>query len=356
MVPSNPSRQVLDETRGFVSRWLSGLGRPRARAMTTSAEPGALATTTSSELTSPQAEVEEPREAFVGPIHHRGQAREWALVLQSQGISFALLPHGGGWMLRVQPDDLDHAVTMIDVYEKENENWPPVHRDKPRHDSSLVIPLAFIGLALFFFYATGPVARGSVWFTHGRADALRLASEPWRMVTALTLHADAEHIIGNMISGTIFGTMVARRIGPGGALLSIVIAGALGNTFNALYHLPDGHRSIGASTGVFAAVGLLAAVQTIIDWGARKKRERYGWVDMAAPIIGGLTLLGMLGAGKGNTDVWAHGFGFLAGVLVGAVVAWWVRKRASKPSRLTQGAALVACIGLVVGAWALALL
>jgi membrane associated rhomboid family serine protease len=299
---------------------------------------------------------EEPEEAIIGPLFNRGQAREWALVLQSQSISFVLLPRDGGWVLRVNPTQLDHALEMIELYEEENENWPPESRDKPRHESSIAIPLAFISLALFYFYATGPVARGSMWFTRGRADALLLVSEPWRMITALTLHADGEHIIGNMISGTIFGTMVARRIGPGGALLATLIAGTLGNTINAIYHLPEGHRSIGASTAVFAAVGILAAVQTIIDWGRRKERRRYGLVEMVAPILGGLTLLGMLGAGKGNTDVWAHGFGFASGIVVGAAVAIWVRKRESKPSQLTQGLALAATVGIVGGAWALAIL
>ena len=118
-----------------------------------------------------------------------------------------------------------------------------------------------------FLYATGPAAGGSMWFSHGRADALRLFSEPWRMITALTLHADGQHVIGNAISGSIFGTMVARRIGPGGALFAILLSGIIGNTLNALHHLPDGHYSIGASTAVFGAVGMLVnfAVTTVVS-------------------------------------------------------------------------------------------
>lgn len=342
MVPSKPLPQALADARA----WLTA----KVGAMSSLADV-AMAQLDDSLQTTNDAPPE-PEEALIGPLFDRGQAREWALVLQSQGISFTLLPRHGGWLLRVHPADHDHAVEMIELYEAENENWPPPRgRDKPRHDSSLLVPFAFIALGLFYFYATGPAARGSLWFTYGRADSLRLLSEPWRMVTALTLHADSEHIIGNMISGTIFGSMVSRRIGPGGALLAIVVAGALGNTINAIYHLPEAHRSIGASTAVFAAVGVLAAVQTIIDWGSRRDRERYGFVDMAAPIVGGLTLLGMLGAGKGNTDVWAHGFGFAAGVAVGAVVAVWMRKRAKMPSAWTQAACGAVCAALVVGSW-----
>jgi membrane associated rhomboid family serine protease len=136
----------------------------------------------------------------------------------------------------------------------------------------------------------------------------------------------------------------------------MLAAGTMGNTMNALFHMSEGHRSIGASTAVFAAVGILAAVQTITDWGKRRERHRFGFVEIAAPVVGGLTLLGMLGAGKGNTDVWAHGFGFLSGLLVGAAVALWQRQRQRKPSAWAQGAALLLSIGLVAGAWGLAVL
>jgi len=315
-----------------------------------------------------------PQLSMIGPLTERRQAREWALVLQSQRIGFILnyapperdelgaVIKPGGWVLTVSPSEYERAVQAIDLYETENEHWPPVEeRDRPRHEASLVLPLFFAVLALFFFYVTGPASRGSQWFTRGRADALLLSSEPWRMVTALTLHADAQHILGNALSGSIFGLMVSRRIGGGGALLAIVLAGTLGNTFNALHHLPGEHRSIGASTAVFGAVGILAAVQTVITWGRRERHRGRGWrrfkaMDVVAPIIGGLALLGSLGAGGGNTDVWAHGYGFLAGVGIGAVMGLVVRRQGSKPSGAVQGLSAAAACLMLAGAWVLAVL
>ncbi len=360
MIPSEPSPLLLRDARTWLETRL-GRGAPRVGRMNTSSDldaaPPDAAPPDAEVLAGVGEQVEPEPESVIGPLYDRAQLREWALVLQSQSISFVLLSRGGGFVIKVNPEAYDRALAMIELYEEENENWPPPRNpDRPRHESSLAMPLAFAALGLFYLYATGPVARGSVWFVKGRADAALLFSEPWRMVTALTLHADAQHIIGNAISGSIFGSMVSRRIGPGGALLAIVIAGTLGNTINALYHLPDGHRSIGASTAVFAAVGMLAALQTVIDWGRRKERARWGLVDMVAPIVGGLTLLGMLGAGKGNTDVWAHGFGFVAGVGVGAAAGTWVRRHRDKPSGVVQTLAFLACLGLVGGAWALALL
>ena len=179
-------------------------------------------------------------------------------------------------------------------------------------------------------------------------------------VTALTLHADAQHILGNALSGTIFGTMVARRIGPGGALLAVLLSGALGNFANSLYYLPEPHRSIGASTAVFGAVGILAAVQTVVDWdrfrgrgGVRETLRRYEVVDKLAPVVGGLALLGTLGSGR-NTDLGAHGFGFLSGVGIGVVVGLVIRRKTSRPSRFWQIAAGTLACAIVAGGWALA--
>ncbi|MBW2454660.1 MAG: rhomboid family intramembrane serine protease [Deltaproteobacteria bacterium] len=261
-----------------------------------------------------------------------------------------------GWVLRISSDDYDQAIDAIDIYEEENVNWPPErNKDRPRHGSSPLVLMALFAMALFFFYVTGPVSRGGSWFTHGRADALLLATEPWRMITALTLHADAQHVLGNVISGSIFGAMLSRRIGPGGALFAMLLAGALGNAANALYHLPDGHRSIGASTAIFGAVGLLAAVQLVLDFGQRKKRDRYGVVDFLAPVVGGLALLGALGSGR-HSDLGAHGFGFLSGVVLGLGAAWVIRRQDARPSTTLQVVAALSAFAIIGGSWALATL
>jgi len=314
---------------------------------------------------------------FIGPITDRRQAREWALVLQSQQIEFTIryawapreeaTSEGRihrGMVIEVRSDEYERALHCIDLYERENENWPPPREEDPfqLHPASSLLPLVFLGAALFFVSITGPAAGGSAWFSFGRADALRLYAEPWRMITALTLHSDGSHIFGNAVSGSIFGAMLSRRIGPGAALLGFVLAGAFGNAFNALHHLPGGHYSIGASTAVFGAIGILAGIETVRVMSRRSRahtavitrRRRY--LDIVAPLVGGLTLLGTLGAGGGNTDVWAHGYGFLAGAGLGVLAGVWLRRHPDrKPSVLLQLLASSLAVGLVVGAWALAL-
>jgi membrane associated rhomboid family serine protease len=294
-------------------------------------------------------------EGALGPVSSRRRAREWSLVLQSQAIDSSLEFRPTGWVVRVAEPDRARAQSAIDEYEAENADWPPKRvRDVPRHAPSAFIPIAFAALAFFFAFVTGPSRDGSVWFRLGTADARLLFAEPWRMVTALTLHGDGKHVLGNLISGSIFGAAVSRRLGAGGGLLAIVVAGFAGNAANALYHLSDGHRSIGASTAVFAAVGLLAALQVWAHRAAPTTRTSR-LLTVLGPVVGGLALLGSLGASP-QSDLWAHLYGFLAGVVIGLVVGFVQHRRGEPPRRVWPQLLLGAAgLGIVLGSWQLAL-
>jgi membrane associated rhomboid family serine protease len=200
-----------------------------------------------------------------------------------------------------------------------------------------------------FFAVTGPAAAGSGWFSHGTASSDRiLHGELWRAVTALTLHADTLHVVGNALSGSIFLAAVNRRLGDGRGPLLVLIAGTAGNLLNALWY-QTGHLSIGASTAVFSAVGILAASQLSLDRGQAQR----GWLERAAPVVGGLALLGTLGASP-HSDLLAHLFGLLAGLLIGLLATWTLARRPRSPAWVQVACA--ACTALMIwGSWALAL-
>jgi membrane associated rhomboid family serine protease len=270
----------------------------------------------------------------LGPVPHERKARDHALVLQSMSIWHVIRRSYVGWVLLVRDADYAAASSAIDGYEEENRDWPPRPvRERPRHAASPVTPLLFLTL-IAFFLVTGPAAADSHWFSQGTAVTREvLGSQPWRAVTALTLHADGTHVLGNAISGTVFASAVHRRLGAGGSALAILASGILGNLGNALWHRSigdPGHGSIGASTAVFGAIGLLAATQVVVNFGVRaedrKAKASRSWTDLAGPLVGGFALLGALGAGGPTTDLGAHLFGFLAGVAIGAVAAWPQRR------------------------------
>lgn len=293
-------------------------------------------------------------EARMIPMRSSRRAREIALVLQSIPVWHAIRHDLDGVSLVVQSADYATAMQAIARYEEENRDWPPKRTtEQLRHPSSWAPAWMFLAIAAFML-ATGPSSSGSRWFSRGASVAnLVLSSEPWRAVTALTLHADSVHVMGNVISGTIFLSAIQRRIGVGAAAFTVLASGVAGNVGNAWFHHfmgRDGHGSIGASTAVFGAVGILAATQLFVDRGTKRSL-----VDLVAPVIGGLALLGALGASP-ESDLGAHLFGFLSGLVIGVFAALGVVRR--EPVRratwvqVTLGAAAFA---VVIGSWHLAL-
>ena len=150
--------------------------------------------------------------------------------------------------------------------------------------------------------------------------------EWWRPFTALFLHADLPHLVGNLASGWVFATLAARMIGPALGWALILACGTMGNAITSWLTFPQPFSSIGASTAVFAALGIMSGAglaETMLE------RGRMPWLRIAAPPLAGLILLGWLGGtNDGNTDVLGHVFGFSSGLAGGAVAGVFERRHA----------------------------
>jgi hypothetical protein len=111
----------------------------------------------------------------------------------------------------------------------------------------------------------------------------------YRCATALLLHADAAHIAGNMAGMGLFGGAVCVVTGSGVGWLMILASGIFGNLMNALAY-ETGHMSVGASTAVFGAVGILCAFQAV-----NAAKTGKGWKRTALAFGSGVALLAFLG-------------------------------------------------------------
>jgi membrane associated rhomboid family serine protease len=262
----------------------------------------------------PAARDVETREERIGPLANPNEVRELTLVLSSMAVPFEVREESGAWIIVVLPRDLPRALENIRLYRTENRNWPPKRsREVLPYARGLVAPL--VSLALLVFYGvTGPTASGSPWTSHGAAVCESiLHGQIWRAATALTLHGNVEHVLGNAIAGAVFLSAANRRLGAGRGTLLVLLSGTLGNVLNAIYHR-TGHVSIGASTAVFGAVGVLVATQLA----ANRNAPVRSLTERIAPVLGGLALLGLLGADPGHhTDLMAHLFGLVAGIALG---------------------------------------
>lgn len=266
--------------------------------------------------------------------------RAWSLVLSSRRF----LNRADAGRLMVSPALACRAVEEILAYEAENRPRP---RPVPLPDNSwvsLLVIALFLGGTMWL--DSRGLGRSMAWYMAGRADAgLILAGEWWRCVTALFLHADAGHLLSNAASLAVLASILGRRIGSGLTWGLFLLAGSLGNATNAWVQAPD-HLSIGASTGVFGLIGVLAG------GAGRHKESRIRILLLALGF--GLSLLAMLGAGEGRIDLGAHLFGLLCGLPFGLAVGGWHGVRGWRMGLNVLAGAAGAALTLL--AWTVALM
>ncbi len=225
----------------------------------------------------------------------------------------------------------------------------------PVHNNFFAVLLCLLCLIAWHAVTRGvtplfPSLGAEDWLSIGAADAMRMAhgGQWYRALTALTLHSDSPHVLGNALFGAIFLVPLCRRAGFGPGIFLCILAGALGNILNAWFQPPQ-HVSIGFSTSVFGAVGALCGL-----YGASAQRARL-WVVLGA----GLALLALLGSEGARTDIMAQLVGVLCGVVLGILLGTPLRRHpeffASRGWRhISQGLGAIAILN-IAGAWAYAL-
>jgi membrane associated rhomboid family serine protease len=234
-------------------------------------------------------------------------------VVLAMGQSYCLVPSAVGYRLLVEPPALEAVREQLVCYERESVGWPP----RPVTEE---LPARSIGLFSSLVWAS---VVGAVFFCQNEwlglledagaldAQAVFDRGEWWRLGTALFLHADVGHLVANVFSGVFIFAIVRSTIGRWRGWLLLAIAAVAGNLAIAGLNYPGPYRSIGASTAVFAGLGLLTgrAVEVL--------RRTHRWRALFVALAAGVTLLGLYGAGGMHTDVGAHATGFAAGLVLG---------------------------------------
>ncbi|MGE5058726.1 MAG: rhomboid family intramembrane serine protease [Betaproteobacteria bacterium] len=273
-------------------------------------------------------------------------AGEWALVLLAQGLSPRVRRRPDGAVLSVPQDQVERARAVLSVYESENPKKPAESLEPTQTAGSLVGSTVAGILILLFFIITDISNSTMAWFERGSADAQQILNgEFWRTVTALTLHADVVHALSNAIAVALFLGVVSSVLGIGLGAALMLMAGAGGNLANAFLH-GSAHVSVGASTSIFGAVGLLGGVAVITRGRASSKRRV--WL----PIAAAFALLAMLGTGGERVDIWAHLFGLLVGGVLGILVALTTPR---PPGLAIQWACGGAAAAVLIYCWIIAL-
>lgn len=275
-------------------------------------------------------------------IYQSSKLREWSLVLTAMGIDHEVDLEQGIFVAR---SDAASAVQEIRQYEQEESVMKKMHPSAEVRQGRIYIHLLLLSLLLLFFTAVNSNLGmpAQEWIELGRGDADRIISknELWRTVTSLTLHSDPAHVLGNVIIGAPFIISTCTFLGTGLGWLCILLGGALGNYINAWVVHPS-HLSIGFSTSIFAAVGIMS-INSI----------RHSRLKAGNALVLGLALLALLGVGGKNTDLGAHLFGLSAGFFLGWLVMI-IHHRVESLSRLNFLFFLSAVL-LVLESWTMAI-
>ena len=272
---------------------------------------------------------------------NRRSCSDRALVLAAVHIPYQLVDDGLSCALVVPAEFSSKAVEELRLYEDENPPVQPKIKKRIVYQDALPGVIGYVLIICAVAWLAGYSFFGSNWFTAGRVDGnLIRAGEWWRTITALTLHSGVRHLLGNLVFGVFFGIFAGRLLGSGVAWLAVVVSAALGNAANTLL-LESTHRSIGASTAVFATLGLLAGY---VWRGQFMAQDR--WSTRFGPVIGGLALLMFTGTGDENTDIGAHLLGFVCGFGTGMLLTMIGKLPAPPRVQIVAGAAAAGLIAL----------
>jgi membrane associated rhomboid family serine protease len=250
------------------------------------------------------------------PSHAAGA--EHGLVVLAMGGDYWLVPSPEGWRLLVDNRLAERAREQLARFDRESVGWPPrpvftgPALPSPDFFTPLLWSLAILAVFWRQQFDRTLLSRGAL-----DADAVFGRHEWWRAGTALFLHRDMPHVVANGLSGILVFSAVVSTIGRGRGWLLLAFASFAGNLAAAAIHYPGGdYRSIGASTAVFAGLGLLTGRAVRMVWSTHRSPP---WRAIAAPLLAGMAVLALYGSGGANTDLGAHAAGFASGVVLGFI-------------------------------------
>ena len=274
------------------------------------------------------------------------RAGDWSLVLHSAAIPHRIEIREAAIVIVVKEAARTAALASLEAFDLES--LPVVRVPAPDlGPSSLGLALAVLIVALHVAVGTRRDGMGAVWFLAGSASAEAIVHGEWgRAVTALMLHADVLHLLGNVVGSLVFVSAVGRWLGVGLGGAMVLASAVTGNLLTA-YVYRVRHVSVGASTATFAALGVVAGLQMVRRQRHRERGIRgYPWLPLAA----GLGLIVMIGSGE-RADLVAH----LAGLGAGVVAGWLVAAIGVRvPGTVGQVGLAALTLGVIAASWLLA--
>lgn len=271
----------------------------------------------------------------------------YILVLTALNIPHDVKAVGNGFLILIDEKNMEQACCHIMTYFKENPDegsgeekatTRPLHPGKEK--TGLLIALLILGIHLF---SEWPGDRDSLIDMYAASSRHILNGEVYRALTALFFHDGTPHLLANMAGMAFFGSIACAMAGSGIGLFSILLSGVFGNLLTAFCYTEVWHQSIGSSTAVFGAIGLITGQEFMIR--KRISRNRF---RAYLPLGAAISLLAFLSAGP-RTDIMAHLFGLLCGIMAGVILV--ALEPLARGGLRVQQAALVSSILFTITAF-----
>jgi len=290
----------------------------------------------------------------VGRYRLRTEAQDRALVVLAMGLECKVEHSNEGYSLLVNEPDLQQTIAELARFEKEK-TLPAGTPEYERHrvSSFSFFLCTWLLSVLFLMQKSGPE-----WMVEAGSSSSRdiiFGHEWWRIFTGLTLHADLPHLGMNLATGMLFCWFLMAYTGTGVGWFLVLLSGGLGNLINAWCYRHVEHGSIGGSTAVFGALGLLVACQ--IGWRFMHKGS-LNFREIFVPLGAAAAFLAFMGVGDpespaNTTDYLAHLWGLCAGILCGGIAELG---RWTQIGKIGQRLCGLLCLGLIGLAWVLVVL
>lgn len=289
------------------------------------------------------------------PVEDPSRFLPWLAVLASQRIPYRVEYQDGKQFLLVADQDVPGVHRELALYEQNTAAWRNLHPGGEGESfafSQIPFWTALLTFSLLLRFHQLVQQNPPEWQNLGVWDAgLIRAGEYWRCLTALSLHGDYAHLLGNLFWGSMLLTLTAGELGNGWGLLLMLLSGTLGNALNAALLPQAEYQALGASTMVFGLLGILAGRATLKI--RRQKQAGRGILQqfrLWLPLLAEFALLALTGTAPGS-DLAGHLTGFLCGILLGLLTGRLPPGMSAWPWQLFTG--VLAALSLPL-AWLLA--
>ncbi len=249
--------------------------------------------------------------------------KEIVLLFSAMNIPFEIRSEGNFKIILVEKNERRNALSQIYCYRKENQLvLKDVLSEKDKFDyfSYYLVIVVFFSFYLFqmmeknFFLELNILELGvlsvkKVW-----------QNEWYRLITALTLHADFLHILSNALFGGLIIYFVLKKIGKGTGWFFVLISGIAGNLISVLVQ-HETYVALGSSTACFGALGLLTGERIFNSGRTNLIIKNTAFL----PFASSLAFLGLFGTSAGS-DITAHFSGYLCGLLIGSIYTFSSKK------------------------------